>query len=270
MKITRCKYGHYYDKAYFRECPHCCRARGGRDEDIIIGKNELSTDLSGKNSLPGRNVRINQLQDDSNYGQGSNRDISQKEQDRKKAERWIGEAWDELEKVAKESPKTKVTEKAAQREKQEDRQEKITEEKNTVSVKKKHRNSEQNLGKYMLFAAMPLKVIKNQEFCMDFCIFPEKDWETGAKMLSFKSQESIRDLKPVQMALPTKAVLHILYKEEEIFHKDIELEAERENVFCTFPVTVTDTRDRRFHMIKAVFEIEEQNIEIPLYLMPNP
>lgn len=213
MKITRCKYGHYYDKAYFRECPHCCRARGGRDEDIIIGKNELSTDLSGKNSLPGRNVRINQLQDDSNYGQGSNRDISQKEQDR---------------------------------------------------------NSEQNLGNYMLFAAMPLKVIKNQEFCMDFCIFPEKDWETGAKMLSFKSQESIRDLKPVQMALPTKAVLHILYKEEEIFHKDIELEAERENVFCTFPVTVTDTRDRRFHMIKAVFEIEEQNIEIPLYLMPNP
>ena len=187
MKITRCKYGHYYDKAYFRECPHCCRARGGRDEDIIIGKNKLSTDLLGKNSLPGRNVRINQLQDDSNYGQGSNRDISQKEQDRKKVERWIGEAWDELEK-------------------QEDRQEKITEEKNTVSVKKKHRNSEQNLGNYMLFAAMPLKVIKNQEFCMDFCIFPEKDWETGAKMLSFKSQESIRDLKPVQMALPTKAV----------------------------------------------------------------
>ena len=129
MKITRCKYGHYYDKAYFRECPHCCRARGGRDEDIIIGKNELSTDLSGKNRLPGRNVRINQLQDDSNYGQGSNRDISQKEQDRKKAERWIGEVWDELENVAKESPKTKVTEKAAQREKQEDRQGKITEEK---------------------------------------------------------------------------------------------------------------------------------------------
>ena len=58
MKITRCKYGHYYDKAYFRECPHCCRARGGRDEDIIIGKNKLSTDLLGKNSLPGRNVRI--------------------------------------------------------------------------------------------------------------------------------------------------------------------------------------------------------------------
>ena len=90
-------------------------------------------------------MRINQLQDDSNYGQGSNRDISQKEQDRKKVERWIGEAWDELENVAKESPKTKVTEKAAQREKQEDRQEK-----NTVSVKKKHRNSEQNLGNYML------------------------------------------------------------------------------------------------------------------------
>ena len=51
---------------------------------------------------------------------------------------------------------------------------------------------------------------------------------------------------------------------------DIVLEAERENVCCSVPVTVTDPRDRRFHMIKAVFEIEEQNIEIPLYLMPNP
>ena len=85
-------------------------------------------------------MRINQLQDDSNYGQDPNRDMSQKEQDRKKVERWIGKAWDELEKVAKESPKTKVTEKAAQREKQEDRQEKITEEKKTVSVKKKNKD----------------------------------------------------------------------------------------------------------------------------------
>lgn len=69
---------------------------------------------------------------------------------------------------------------------------------------------------------------------MDFCIFPEKDWETGAKMLSFKSQESIRDLKPVQMALPTKAVLHILYKEEEIFHKDIELRQKGKMYFVHF------------------------------------
>ncbi len=335
MKITRCKYGHYYDKAYFRECPHCCRARGGRDEDIIIGKNSLSRDLTEKNNLTGETGE---------RGQERNRSMSQKEQDRKKVERWIGEAWDELEgilneeddssseriyedekknikdsfsenvprekkqdieekrvqrqiintekrvrengnsgrvssqrvgrkeleKVEKVSEKTKVTEAVAQEEKQEDKRKKITEEQNTVLVKEQHRNSKQNLDNYMLFAAMPLKVIKNQEFCMDFCIFPEKDWETGAKMLSFKSQESIRDLKPVQMALPTKAVLHILYKEEEIFHKDIELGKERENVFCTFPVTVTDTRDRRFHMIKAVFKIEEQNIEIPLYLMPNP
>ena len=36
MKITRCKYGHYYDKAYFAKCPHCYRKNGGRDEDIII------------------------------------------------------------------------------------------------------------------------------------------------------------------------------------------------------------------------------------------
>ena len=183
MKVTRCKYGHYYDKAYFRECPHCCRARGGRDEDIIIGKNELSTDLSGKNSLPGRNVRINQLQDDSNYGQDPNRDMSQKEQDRKKAERWIGEAWDELENVAKESPKTKVTEKAVQIEKQEDRPKKITEERDSVSVKKKHRNLEQNLGNYMLFSAMPLKVIKNQEFCMDFVFSRKKIGRLGQRCL---------------------------------------------------------------------------------------
>lgn len=343
MKITRCKYGHYYDKAYFRECPHCCQARGGRDEDIIIGRNSLSTDLTGKTG------EINWLQGNGIYNQDQSQDrsINQREQDRKKVERWIGEAWDELEeilseedsssesvsgerkkdieesflkktsgeekkniqkrdeerrvqrqtvntekrvrengnsgrvssqrvgrkeleKVEKVSEKTKVTEAVAQEEKQEDKRKKIAEEKNTVSVKEQHRNSEQNLDNYMLFAAMPLKVMKNQEFCMDFCIFPEKDWEAGAKMLSFKSQESIRDLKPVQMALPAKTVLHILYKEEEIFHKEIQLEQERGNVFCTFPVTVTDTRDRRFHMIKAVFEIEEQNIEIPLYLMPNP
>ena len=325
MKITRCKYGHYYDKAYFRECPHCCRARGGRDEDIIIGRNSLSRDLTEKNNLTGETGE---------RGQERNRSMSQKEQDRKKVERWIGEAWDELEEILNEDVNSsseriyedekknikdsfsknvsrekkqdieekrvqreiintekrvkesgnsgrvssqkvgrkelEKEEKVAQVEKQEDKREKIAEEKNTVSVKEQYRNSGQNLKAYMLFAAMPLKVIKNQEFCMDFCIFPEKDWETGAKMLSFKSQESIRDLKPVQMALPTKAVLHILYKEEEIFHKDIELGKERENVFCTFPVTVTDTRDRRFHMIKAVFEIEEQNIKIPLYLMPNP
>ena len=105
---------------------------------------------------------------------------------------------------------------------------------------------------------------------MDFCLFPEKEWETGAKMLAFKSQESIRDLKPVQMILPAAAVLHILYKEEEIFCKEIEISTEKKNEFFTFPVTVTDTRDRRFHMVKVVFEVKEQNIAIPLYLMPNP
>lgn len=89
-------------------------------------------------------------------------------------------------------------------------------------------------------------------------------------MLAFKSQESIRDLKPVQMILPVAAVLHILYKEEEIFCKEIEISTEKKNEFFTFPVTVTDTRDRRFHMVKVVFEVKEQNIEIPLYLMPNP
>lgn len=78
---------------------------------------------------------------------------------------------------------------------------------------------------------MPLKVIKNQEFCMDFCLFPEKEWETGAKMLAFKSQESIRDLKPMQMILPASAVLHILYKEEEIFCKEIEISTEKKMNF---------------------------------------
>lgn len=214
MKITRCKYGHYYDKAYFRECPHCCRERGGKDEDIIIEETDSSADSMNRQGIVG------QLQNNSDY-EGQRR----KEKDRENVKRWIGEAWDGL---------------------------------------------EESQNTFMLFAAMPLKVIKNQEFCMDFCLFPEKDWETAAKMLSFKSQDSIRDLKPVQIAFPARAVLRILYKEEEIFHKELELDSEKEKVFYTFPVTVTDTRDRRFHMIKAVFEVEEQNIEIPLYLMPNP
>lgn len=280
MKITRCKYGHYYDKAYFRECPHCCRARGGRDEDIIIGKNDFSLERASENE-PSNKTK--------NENQGEN--ISQKEKDRKNVERWIGEAWDELEAIlneednsssknvyeGKKAKETEFKEKIKRQErkganKEENKEEKlgISEKENNISVEKQCKNSGRNLKGYMLFVTMPLKVIKNQEFCMDFCIFSEEEWETGAKMLSFKSQESIRDLKPAQIELPAKAVLHILYKEEEIFHKEIDLEQEKENIFYTFPVTVTDTRDRRFHMIKAVFEVEEQNIEIPLYLMPNP
>lgn len=171
--------------------------------------------------------------------------------------RWIGEAWDELEEILAD-------------------EESEPEEKERQQRKKKNESYKTgelltgNAESYMLFAAMPLKVIKNQEFCMDFCLFPEKEWETGAKMLAFKSQESIRDLKPVQMILPAAAVLHILYKEEEIFCKEIEISTEKKNEFFTFPVTVTDTRDRRFHMVKVVFEVKEQNIAIPLYLMPNP
>ena len=100
--------------------------------------------------------------------------------------RWIGEAWDELEEILAD-------------------EESEPEEKERQQHKKKNESYKTgelltgNAESYMLFAAMPLKVIKNQEFCMDFCLFPEKEWETGAKMLAFKSQESIRDLKPVQM-----------------------------------------------------------------------
>lgn len=215
MKITQCKYGHYYDKAYFAKCPHCYRKNGGRDEDIIIKDVKLTANLSDTN-------QVTKTQD-------------KRESNRKNVKHWIGEAWDELEEI-------------------------LADEESEPEEKES----------YMLFAAMPLKVIKNQEFCMDFCLFPEKEWETGAKMLAFKSQESIRDLKPVQMILPAAAVLHILYKEEEIFCKEIEISTEKKNEFFTFPITVTDTRDRRFHMVKVVFEIKEQNIEIPLYLMPNP
>lgn len=229
MKITRCKYGHYYDKAYFAECPHCCRARGGRDEDIILIKNE-----------------------------SQDKNISQKERDKRNVERWIGEAWDELEGILNEEEDNSTKKVYEEKEQKKD-----------ITVEK-YENSGQCLESFMIFATMPVKVIKNQEFCMDFCLFKEKEWETGAKMLTFKSQESIRDLKPVKISLPVNAMLRILYKDEEIFSKKIEMDRECESVFCTFPVTVTDTRDRRFHMVKAVFEIKEQNIEIPLYLMPNP
>ena len=267
MKITRCKYGHYYDKAYFRECPHCCRARGGRDEDIIIENANSSM------SLTERNGEINQIDNEDSAKK-------QKEDDREKVKRWIGEAWDELEEILGEETSEnqyengwedkKVKKNLNKKGTVEDLNAKKTvkekSEVNRVKDKAPHKNAED----FMLLSAMPLKVIKNQEFCMDFCLFPEKEWETGAKMLAFKSQESIRDLKPVRMHLPAKATLHILYKDEEILSKEIEIDADRKNTFCTFPVTVTDTRDRRFHMIKVVFEVREQGIEVPLYLMPNP
>ena len=353
MKITRCKYGHYYDKAYFRECPHCCRARGGRDEDIIIENANSSI------SLEGRNGEINQI--DNEYSakkqQINNESFAknQKEDDREKVKRWIGEAWDELEEIlgeetlenqyedgwedgyeekrgekgvsdtkgeVKEKSKVEnrkkeelstrraeshklnekrivgregtgratrdaVNRKGITEEPNKDKKEKknlnekdieenlntkraIKEKSEVNIVKNKDKVPHKNAEDFMLLSAMPLKVIKNQEFCMDFCLFPEKEWETGAKMLAFKSQESIRDLKPVRMHLPAKATLHILYKDEEILSKEIEIDVDRKSTFCTFPVTVTDTRDRRFHMIKVVFEVSEQGIKVPLYLMPNP
>lgn len=314
MKITRCKYGHYYDKAYFRECPHCCRKRGGRDEDIIINNIEQSVVLSGKSQ--------GEIQAEAN---------SQKEKDRENVKRWIGEAWDELEEILSEDTeldgnreeltqkeysingrevenrrssdsqkgvsKAGILNKISKREagnvnKKEGIEDRLSEQecekesaraeikkeaKEESQVRKeekrevrKEKTDEKLQENYMIFAAMPLKVIKNQEFCMDFCLLSEEDWETGAKMLAFKSQESIRDLKPVKMSSPANAVLHILYKDEEILSKKIVIERNQEKVFYTFPVTVTDTRDRRFHMIKVIFEIEEQGIEVPLYLMPNP
>ena len=42
MKITQCKYGHYYDKAYFAKCPHCYRKNGGRDDSDVQTELELS------------------------------------------------------------------------------------------------------------------------------------------------------------------------------------------------------------------------------------
>ena len=276
MKITRCKYGHYYDKAYFRKCPHCCRARGGKDEDIIIEKTDSSAPLMS------RNEEITQINSE-------HFDKNKKEKDREKVKRWIGEAWDELEEILGEEETSaesqlnerRITEEPNKEKEQKKKlgvreatkksdEEKAVKEKTIKEESEKEKAQYKNLEDFMLFSAMPLKVIKNQEFCMDFCLFPEKEWETGAKMLAFKSQESIRDLKPVRMHLPAKATLHILYKDEEILSKEIEIDADKKSVFCTFPVTVTDTRDRRFHMVKAVFEVSEQSIEIPLYLMPNP
>lgn len=275
MKITRCKYGHYYDKAYFKECPHCCRKRGGRDEDIIIDQTGLSTTLSGQNG-------------DSNKIVDGDARKNQKEKDRENVKRWIGEAWDELEEILTEDEKPSIESKDKEESKEvyEERQIQREElaiektEKENANVEKvitekaekveKDKRVYENVEDFMLFAAMPLKVIKNQEFCMDFCLFPENEWETGAKMLAFKSQESIRDLKPARMCLPANAVLRILYKDEEILRKEIRIDKEKMTVFSTFPVTVTDTRDRRFHMIKVVFTVTGQDVEIPLYLMPNP
>ena len=79
MKITQCKYGHYYDKAYFTKCPHCYRKNGGRDEDIIIKDVKLTANLSDTN-------QVTKTQD-------------KRESNRKNVKRWIGEAWDELEEI---------------------------------------------------------------------------------------------------------------------------------------------------------------------------
>ena len=126
MKITQCKYGHYYDKAYFAKCPHCYRKNGGRDEDIIIKDVKLTANLSDTNQIT-------------------------KTQDKKESDREI---------LADEE--SEPEEKERQQHKKKNESYKIGE------------LLTGNAESYMLFAAMPLKVIKNQEFCMDFCLFPEK------------------------------------------------------------------------------------------------
>lgn len=123
MKITRCKYGHYYDKAYFRECPHCCRARGGRDEDFSEGvdkdkKKDIEQGyIEEKSQTESLNIE-KRVRENENSSRVSGQKVGRKE----------------LEKV---SEKTNVTQKTDQVEKQEkDKREKITEEKNIVSAKK--------------------------------------------------------------------------------------------------------------------------------------
>ncbi len=91
---------------------------------------------------------------------------------------------------------------------------------------------------------------------MDFCIFPKRIGRQGRRCLAFKSQESIRDLKAGADGAATGCACTFCTKKKRFFCKDIEISSREENEFFTFPVTVTDTRDRRFHMVKAVFEIE--------------
>ena len=195
MKVTRCKYGHYYDKAYFAKCPHCYRKNGGRDEDIIIKDVKLTANLSDTN-------QITKTQD-------------KKESDRENVKRWIGEAWDELEEILADE-ESEPEEKERQQHKKKNESYKIGE------------LLTGNAESYMLFAAMPLKVIKKSGILYGFLpFFQKRNGRQVRKMLAFKSQESIRDLKPVQMILPAAAVLHILYKEEEIFCKEIEISTEK-------------------------------------------
>ena len=149
MKITQCKYRHYYDKAYFSKCPHCYRKNGGRDEVIIIKDVKLTANLSDTN-------QVTKTQD-------------KRESDRENVKRWIGEAGDELEEIL------------ADEERELEEKQSVSHKKEGQQYKKDNRSYKTgelltgNTESYMLFAAMPLKVIKNQEFCIDFCLFPEKE-----------------------------------------------------------------------------------------------
>lgn len=163
MKITQCKYRHYYDKAYFSKCPHCYRKNGGRDEVIIIKDVKLTANLSDTN-------QVTKTQD-------------KRESDRENVKRWIGEAGDELEEILADEER-ELEEKQSVSHKKERQQHKKKNEsykKERKQYKKDNRSYKTgelltgNTESYMLFAAMPLKVIKNQEFCIDFCLFPEKE-----------------------------------------------------------------------------------------------
>lgn len=97
--------------------------------------------------------------------------------------RWIGEAGDELGEILADEER-ELEEKQSVSHKKERQQHKKKNEsykKERQQYKKDNRSYKTgelltgNTESYMLFAAMPLKVIKNQEFCIDFCLFPEKE-----------------------------------------------------------------------------------------------
>lgn len=221
MKITKCKYGHYYDKGYFRCCPHCNKEEKEKKSTLQDTKNE--------------NKKV----------KGLNR-------------RFVRDLGREVQELMEGDHLGKQTEEQIKKQS----------EKKSYNIKEMHLK-QQKESKVVVMAAMPAKVLKNQDFCIDVCCVNEEEWKKGADMLLFKNREGSKDLKIVSMILPDYGNIIIKYKDEVVFQSEPVLLSMKETNLYTFPVCITDNRDRRFHMINVLFVVENQEISIPLYLNPS-
>lgn len=242
MIIELCPKGHRYDAAYFSECPHCLK----EIKTPIQPSSDSNKQMISSNSTNSKNS-------DSTRKSGFVQNIRTNTKREPISSRQIEESIQEVtEKVTFEEKENKSKKKAV---------------KKNIS-KRKPIMLPSNSTNYIFMASAPEKLMKNQEFCVDFCLFRTDCWRDGADMLSFKSHNSCRDIKTVSLSDELSYTVSILYKDELLKKISFTVE-EIINRIITYPVIISDSRDRKTHLLKICIENVECDYKETLLLQPT-